>query len=286
MKKSFGKKTTLLPLPVYTIGTYDEDGKANAMNLAWGTQCGYHEVSLSIAKEHKTDYFGIESGNKVDKIEKSGVHVVKSENIDAPIIKEFPLTLECKVIEIQEELGDYRVVAEIINTLADESVLNEKGQIDVDKLELITFDSITNSYRVLGEKVGQAFKDGRFENCGLLLAFFFPYFFLSTILESLVKNPASLKAAFKLSSASTKALATPCLIAPACPELPPPTTFTLTAYLSKVSVNAKGCSTILERIALPPKYSSIPLPFISTPCPPGINLTLATEVFLLPVPKN
>lgn len=183
MRKNFNKKTVLLPLPVYIIGTYDENGKANAMNLAWGVQCGYHEVSLSIAKEHKTtknillkktftialatkstltiaDYFGIASGNKVDKIEKSGVHIVKSENVDAPIIDEFPLTLECKVIDIQEELGDYRIVAEVVNTLADESVLNEKGQIDVDKLELITFDSVTNSYRVLGEKVGQAFKDG------------------------------------------------------------------------------------------------------------------------------
>ena len=183
MRKNFSKKTVLLPLPVYIIGTYDENGKANAMNLAWGVQCGYHEVSLSIAREHKTtenillkkaftislatkatkdiaDYFGIVSGNKVDKIEKSGVHIVKSKNIDAPIIDEFPLTLECKVIDIQEELGDYRVVAEIVNTLADESVLNEKGEIDVDKLELITFDSITNSYRILGEKVGQAFKDG------------------------------------------------------------------------------------------------------------------------------
>ncbi|WP_336160269.1 flavin reductase family protein [Fusobacterium polymorphum] len=183
MRKNFSKKTVLLPLPVYIIGTYDENGKANAMNLAWGVQCGYHEVSLSIAREHKTmenillkkaftislatkstkdiaDYFGIVSGNKVDKIEKSGVHIVKSKNIDAPIIEEFPLTLECKVIDIQEELGDYRVVAEIINTLADERVLNEKGEIDVDKLELITFDSITNSYHILGEKVGQAFKDG------------------------------------------------------------------------------------------------------------------------------
>ena len=183
MRKNFSKKTVLLPLPVYIIGTYDENGKANAMNLAWGVQCGYHEVSLSIARGHKTmenillkkaftislatkstkdvaDYFGIVSGNKIDKIEKSGVHIVKSKNIDAPIIEEFPLTLECKVVDIQEELGDYRVVAEIINTLADESVLNEKDEIDVDKLELISFDSVTNSYRIVGEKVGQAFKDG------------------------------------------------------------------------------------------------------------------------------
>ena len=183
MRKNFSKKTVLLPLPVYIIGTYDENGKANAMNLAWGVQCGYHEVSLSIARENKTmknillkkaftislatkstkdiaDYFGIVSGNKVDKIEKSGVHITKSKNIDAPIIEEFPLILECKVVDIQEELGDYRVVAEVINTLADETVLDEKGEIDVDKSELITFDSITNSYRILGEKVGQAFKDG------------------------------------------------------------------------------------------------------------------------------
>lgn len=183
MKKSFSKKTVLLPLPVYIIGTYDEEGKANAMNLAWGVQCGYHEVSFSIAKEHKTtknillkkaftislatkslkdisDYFGIVSGNREDKIEKSGVHIVKSENVDAPVIEEYPLTLECKVIDVQEELGDYRIVAEIVNTLIDESVLDEKGQLDVDKLKLITFDSVTNSYRILGEVVGQVFKDG------------------------------------------------------------------------------------------------------------------------------
>lgn len=183
MKKSFSKKTVLLPLPVYIIGTYDEEGKANAMNLGWGAQCGYHEVSFSIAKEHKTtknillkkaftislatkslkdisDYFGIVSGNREDKIEKSGVHIVKSENVDAPVIEEYPLTLECKVIDVQEELGGYRIVAEIVNTLIDESVLDEKGQLDVDKLKLITFDSVTNSYRILGEVVGQVFKDG------------------------------------------------------------------------------------------------------------------------------
>ena len=169
MRKNFSKKTVLLPLPVYIIGTYDENGKANAMNLAWGEHKKTENILLkkaftislaTKATKDIADYFGIVSGNKVDKIEKSGVHIVKSENIDAPIIKEFPLTLECKVIDIQEELGDYRVVAEIINTLADERVLNEKGEIDVDKLELITFDSITNSYRILGEKVGQAFKDG------------------------------------------------------------------------------------------------------------------------------
>lgn len=183
MKKLFKNKTVLLPLPVYIIATYDENGNANAMNAAWGTQCGYNEVSFSLAKEHKTtkniitnkaftlslatkstkdiaDYLGIESGNKIDKIKKAGLNITKSENINAPIIEEFPLTLECEVLEIQEELGDYRIIGKVINTLADESILNEKGRIDVDKLELITFDSLNNSYRVLGEKVGNAFKDG------------------------------------------------------------------------------------------------------------------------------
>lgn len=183
MKKNFKKKAIILPLPVYIIATYDENGVPNAMNAAWGTQCGYHEVSFSIAREHKTtanlklkkaftlsfgtkktkvisDYFGIVSGNKVDKISKAGVTITKSENVDAPIIEEFPLTLECKVVEIQEELGDYRIIGEVVNALVDESVLDEKGNLDVDKLELISFDSVTNSYRVLGEKIGNAFKDG------------------------------------------------------------------------------------------------------------------------------
>lgn len=183
MKKSLSKKIVILPLPVYIIATYDEHGVANAMNVAWGMQSDYFGITFILDKNHKTtsniekkgaftvslatrkteiiaDYFGIESGNKVDKIKKSGVTAVRSKNVDAPVIEEFPLTLECKVKSITEENGDIRVVGEIVNTLIEEEYLDEEGKVDVDKLEFITFDSVTNSYRLLGEKVGSAFKDG------------------------------------------------------------------------------------------------------------------------------
>jgi flavin reductase (DIM6/NTAB) family NADH-FMN oxidoreductase RutF len=177
MRKDFGKKLSFIPLPVLIIGTYDEAGNANAMNAAWGVQSDYEQVSI-ILSEHKTtanlektkaftvsfatadtvkisDYFGVVSGNKEDKIKKSGVKVIKSNYVNAPIILDYPLTLECEVISYENEL----LVGKVINVSADEAILTN-GKIDVEKLKPICFDSITNSYRVLGEVVGKAFKDG------------------------------------------------------------------------------------------------------------------------------
>lgn len=182
MRKDFKNKTIVVPLPVLIIGTYDENGVPNAMNAAWGTQCDYHKVVLYLGS-HKTtknlqlkkaftlsfanrktlevaDYFGVESGENVNKIEKSGVHIIKSKFVDAPIIEEFPLTLECRVVEIATESGDYRVVGEVVNMSADESILDKDGNVDFGKLEPISFDSSLNCYRVLGDKVGQAFHEG------------------------------------------------------------------------------------------------------------------------------
>ena len=183
MKKSFNKKAAILPLPVYIIATYDKEGTPNAMNAAWGTQWGYNEIFFILDSEHKTteniklnkaftvsfgtrntadiaDFFGVVSGKDVDKISKAGVTVVKSNHVNAPVIEQFPLTLECRVVSITDEDGDSRVVGEVLNMLVDEEFLDEKGKINVDKLELISFDSVTNSYRIIGEKVGNAFKDG------------------------------------------------------------------------------------------------------------------------------
>lgn len=177
MRKDFGKKLSFIPLPVLIIGTYDEAGNANAMNAAWGVQSDYEQVSI-ILSEHKTtanlektkaftvsfatadtvkisDYFGVISGNKEDKIKKSGVKIVKSNYVNAPIILDYPLTLECEVISYENEL----LIGKVINVSADEAILTN-GKIDVEKLNPICFDSITNSYRVLGEVVGKAFKDG------------------------------------------------------------------------------------------------------------------------------
>ena len=183
MKKNLGNKTVLAPLPVLIVATYDEQGTPNAMNVAWGGQCGYHHVALNLSLNHKTtenlkhtkaftlsiatvdtlvisDYFGLVSGRKENKIEKAGVHVTRSEFVDAPVIDEYPLTLECKVIEMQEALGEMHVVGEVVNMQADESILDEQGKVDLGKLRSISYDSASHSYRVLGDIVGKAFKNG------------------------------------------------------------------------------------------------------------------------------
>ena len=183
MKKNFGNKTIVAPLPVLIVATYDAEGKPDAMNAAWGGQCAYHHVALNLAKGHKTtenirlrnaftlsianranlvlsDYFGLVSGYKEDKIARSGVHVTKSEFVDAPVIEEYPLTLECRVVSIEDALGEVRIVGEVINMQADEAILNEQGEVDLDKLQPLSYDSSARTYRVLGETVGTAFKDG------------------------------------------------------------------------------------------------------------------------------
>ena len=183
MKKNLGNKTVLAPLPVLIVETYDEQGMPNAMNVAWGGQCGYHHVALNLSLNHKTtenlkhtkaftlsiatvdtlvisDYFGLVSGRKENKIEKAGVHVTRSEFVDAPVIDEYPLTLECKVIEMREALGEMHVVGEVVNMQVDESILDEQGKVDLGKLSPISYDSASHSYRVLGDIVGKAFKNG------------------------------------------------------------------------------------------------------------------------------
>ena len=178
MRKDLGNKMNFLPLPVLMIGTYDKEGKANVMNAAWGGIYDYGKIYISLSK-HKTtenlelkraftigfatkkteeisDYFGIVSGNKEDKIAKAKVHVTKSKFVDAPIIEEYPLTLECTVDSFEDGI----LIGNIVNCSVDEEYLDEKGNIDVDKMEIITYDMINNTYRVLGGVVGNAFKDG------------------------------------------------------------------------------------------------------------------------------
>ena len=178
MRKDLGNKMNFLPLPVLMIGTYDENGNANIMNAALGGIYDYGKIFISLSK-HKTtdnlelkkaftvsfatketevisDYFGVVSGNDEDKIKKTGVHVVKSNFVDAPIIEEYPLTLECVV----ESFEDGDLIGKIVNCSIDEKYLDENGKIDVDKMEIITYDMISNTYRILGEVVGNAFKDG------------------------------------------------------------------------------------------------------------------------------
>ncbi len=180
MQKTFDAKQSIItPEGVFMIGTYDENGVPNCMNAAWGQQSDYGEITLFLAK-HKTtenirktggftvafatkdtvvisDYFGIESGNNVNKIEKAGCHVHPAEHVNAPIIEEYPVTLECKCKNWDDETGI--LVGEIICMHADESVLTD-GKVDLDKLQPIMFDMSNNTYRVIGPVVGKAFHDG------------------------------------------------------------------------------------------------------------------------------
>lgn len=182
MRKNL-EKVNSIPNPVLMVATYDEDGKADVMNVAWGGQCGPQHIAINIG-QHKTtdnikakqeftvsfatkdtlevsDYFGIASGADVDKIEQSKVTVTKAEKVDAPIIEEYPLTFECKVIEIEEKLGENRIVGEVVNVSADESVLDENGNLALEKLQPIIFDGYNAAYNIVGEKVGNAFADGK-----------------------------------------------------------------------------------------------------------------------------
>lgn len=183
MRKNFGAKPFLYPQPVLIVATYGEDGTPDAMNAAWGGISDMNRVALYLSAGHKTvknilsrgaftvsmadeshmaacDYLGIVSANRVpDKLERSGLHVSKSAFVDAPIIDELPMALECRLISFDKETE--LVLGEIVNVCADEGILNEKGLIDPAKLRPITFDPVNNAYLVLGEKVGNAFQDGK-----------------------------------------------------------------------------------------------------------------------------
>lgn len=186
MRKNFGKKGMFTaPLPVLLVGTYDENGVANLMNVAWGGQCSEHHVALNLGHERKTlenmrlkgaftvmfateetmvqaDYVGIVSGLKEPgKVAKSGLTPMKAEMVDAPAFAELPVTLECRLAEVREtKTGEVRVTGEVVNLSAEESVLNAKGKVDFDKVHLICFDESTLTYRAIGKVVGNAFQAG------------------------------------------------------------------------------------------------------------------------------
>jgi len=184
MKKDLGVIPAIFPMPVLIVAAFDKDGKVNAMNAAWGTICDMDKIALVIDDDHKTtkniveskaftvaladkanmevaDYFGIASGNKIaDKFERTGYHAEKSKNVNAPIITEFPVTMECELAEIVDTDNLHAVVGIIKNVVADEKVLSEKGKVDPEKLNALIFDQFGSGYYVSGEKVGKAWNAG------------------------------------------------------------------------------------------------------------------------------
>ena len=184
MFKSFGVKPYLFPMPAYMIGTYNEDETVDVMMMAWGGICAEDMVALNLEAEHKTvanletrkaftlavpgtdtlresDFLGIASASKIaDKFARTGLHAVKSERVDAPVIAEYPLTLECEAVEMQSQPYGLRVLGRIVNVLADEKVLDDTGKIDAGKLQAFVFDQMQHGYYAIGAKVGQAWHSG------------------------------------------------------------------------------------------------------------------------------
>lgn len=184
MTKDFGAKPYLFPMPTYMIGTYNEDDTVDVMMMAWGGICAEDMVALNLEAEHKTvanlkarkaftlavpgtdtlaasDFLGIASANKMaDKFARTGLHAVRSQRVDAPVITEYPLTLECEVVEMQDQPYGLRVLGRILNVMADEMVLDEAGKIDAGKLQAFAFDQMRNGYYAVGDKIGQAWHSG------------------------------------------------------------------------------------------------------------------------------
>lgn len=174
----------IFPMPVLMIATYNEDGSVNVMNAAWGTMQERDHVVLNLTETHKTvknikargaftvsiadaahvveaDYFGVESGNRVaDKFARSGLTASKSELVDAPIINEFPLCLECEFVEYQNNQYGCGVIGKVVNVTADERVMAD-GKPDMSLVNAIAFDPYTHGYYKVSDRVGDAFKDGK-----------------------------------------------------------------------------------------------------------------------------
>ena len=182
--RDFGVQPYLFPMPTYMIATYNEDDTVDAMAMAWGGICAENMVALNLEEDHKTvdnlkargaftlsvpgvdtlvecDYMGTASAKQhADKFQRTGLHAEKSSRVDAPVVLEWPLTLECRVAEIQEQPYGIRVLGEIVNVLADEKVLDEKGKVDASALHAFTFDQMCSGYYAVGEKIGMAWNAG------------------------------------------------------------------------------------------------------------------------------
>jgi flavin reductase (DIM6/NTAB) family NADH-FMN oxidoreductase RutF len=182
MRKDFGVKTWVYPMPVFIVAAYDKNGVPCCMNAAWGGTYDTNQIMVCLADDHRTtkniiesnaftvniadakhvveaDYVGMVSGNKVlDKMKKAGLTTKRSAYVNAPVINEFPMAVECKLLKFNE---DGICIGEIVNVSADESVLGADGMIAPELLGAITYDPVHHTYIKLGERVGNAFSDGK-----------------------------------------------------------------------------------------------------------------------------
>ena len=183
MKKQIKTTEAIFPMPVLLISTFNEDGSVDVMNAAWGTMLDRDMVALNLTETHRTvenirarkgfvvhiadakhvveaDYFGVVSGHKEpEKFRKSGLSFTKSELVDAPVINELPIAMECEFIEYQGDDTGLGVIGRVVRTSVEETKLKD-GKVDIDSLEAIAFDPYTHGYYKVGGRVGVAFRDG------------------------------------------------------------------------------------------------------------------------------
>ena len=185
MKKDLGAVQAVFPMPVLVIASYDAGGTIQTMNAAWGQICDTDKIALFLDEDHATtkairetkaftvaladrahmaeaDYVGIVSGNKVaDKFARSGLHAAKSARVNAPVIEEFPVAMECELAEVARTETLFAIVGRIVGTVAEERVLDESGKVDPARLGAIAFDQFRHGYYATGEKAGQAWNAGK-----------------------------------------------------------------------------------------------------------------------------
>jgi flavin reductase (DIM6/NTAB) family NADH-FMN oxidoreductase RutF len=186
MKKSFGSRPFIVPTPIWCVGSYDANGNPNVMTIAWGGVCCSHPpcVTISLRKATYTygniierqaytlsvpseqyaqeaDYFGMASGRDVDKFKETGLTPVKSDKVDAPYVKEFPMVLECKVVHHHEIGSHTHFIGEILDVKIEEDMLNNEDKADMDKIGVFVFSPGAGTYHGIGDYVGKAFKIGR-----------------------------------------------------------------------------------------------------------------------------
>jgi flavin reductase (DIM6/NTAB) family NADH-FMN oxidoreductase RutF len=186
MTKSLGAKTLIYPAPVLVVGTYDKADKPNVMTASWGGICcsqppcvavslrkvtySYGNImerqafTISIPSEKhvkEVDYFGLVSGRNTDKFAATRLTPVKSQLVDAPYVKQFPLVLECKLVHVAELGLHTQFVGEVIDAKADESVIGDDGAIDVKRLRPLVFTPDTQDYYGIGSHKGKVFSAGK-----------------------------------------------------------------------------------------------------------------------------
>lgn len=182
MKKDFKITPGIFPMPVIMIATYNEDGTVDVMNAAWGMAYSMNQLLLNLTESHKTvknikrtksctislgtkelmkqsDYFGIVSSNDInDKFERSKLSSIKSDKVDAPIIEEYPICLECSLVDVFE----YGTLVEVLNVKIEEKYLTDDNKIKLEEMGIISYDPYTLGYYLVGKRVGEAFSEGKF----------------------------------------------------------------------------------------------------------------------------